>query len=162
MAFVQTTLPKPRFLVITVSDHILSATDRQEITLLCLLDLSKCFDVIDHSKLVSKHLFHRSYLSFFSLISPVTPNLFVQLTGTTTYPVPFLTLSVFSKDLSLGPLLFHIFANDWSLYTPLAHVVKYADDTEIVISGKKSPSHSSLLSCNSLYLLSTASSSPMV
>ena len=40
--------------LITVSDHILSANDRGEISLLCLLDLSKCFDVIDHSKLLTK------------------------------------------------------------------------------------------------------------
>ena len=40
--------------LLTVTDHILAATDRQELTLLCLLDLSKCFDVIDHAKLLSK------------------------------------------------------------------------------------------------------------
>ena len=40
--------------LITISDHILSANDRGEISLLCLLDLSKCFDVIDHAKLLTK------------------------------------------------------------------------------------------------------------
>jgi len=39
--------------LLTISDHILAATDHQDITLLCLLDLSKCFDVIDHAKLLS-------------------------------------------------------------------------------------------------------------
>ena len=38
----------------TISDHILSANDRGEISLLCLLDLSKCFDVIDHAKHLNK------------------------------------------------------------------------------------------------------------
>ena len=39
--------------LLTISDHILAATDHQDITLLCLLDLSKSFDVIDHAKLLS-------------------------------------------------------------------------------------------------------------
>ena len=36
-----------------------------------------------------------------------------------------------------GPLLFQIFANDLPLYAPGAHVVQYADDTQILLSGKK-------------------------
>ena len=40
-------LPTETALLI-VSDHILTATDRQELTLLCLLDLSKRFDVITY------------------------------------------------------------------------------------------------------------------
>ena len=40
--------------LLTVSDRILSAIDQQHLTLLCLLDLSKCFDVICHKKLISK------------------------------------------------------------------------------------------------------------
>ena len=40
--------------LISISDHTLSVKDRGEISLLCLLDLSKCFDVIDHEKLLAK------------------------------------------------------------------------------------------------------------
>ena len=36
----------------SISDHILSAFDNGEVSLLCLLDLTKCLDVIDHSKLL--------------------------------------------------------------------------------------------------------------
>ena len=39
---------------------------------------------------------------------------------------------------SLGPLLFQIFVNDMCLFTDGAQVVQYADDTQIIISGKKS------------------------
>ena len=38
----------------TVTDHILSATDRGEVSLLCLIDLSKCFDLINHDILLRK------------------------------------------------------------------------------------------------------------
>ena len=37
---------------------------------------------------------------------------------------------------SLGPLLFLIFANDLPMFAPDAHVVQYADDTQIFVSGK--------------------------
>ena len=38
---------------------------------------------------------------------------------------------------TLGPLLFTIFANDLSLHAPEAHVIQYADDTQILISDIK-------------------------
>ena len=40
--------------LLSVTDGILAATDRGEISLLCLIDLSKCFDVIDHELLLDK------------------------------------------------------------------------------------------------------------
>ena len=40
--------------LVTVADHIPTAVDGGEISLLCLIDLSKCFDVIDHDTLTVK------------------------------------------------------------------------------------------------------------
>ena len=40
--------------LMTVTDRIMTATDDGEITLVCLIDLSKCFDVIDHDILLRK------------------------------------------------------------------------------------------------------------
>ena len=40
--------------LVTAADHILTAADSGEISLMCLIDLSKCFDVIDHDVLLSK------------------------------------------------------------------------------------------------------------
>ena len=125
--------------LLTVSEHILSATDRQEITLLCLLDLSKCFDVIDHAKLLSKlqtysidpTWFH-SYLTGHTQ-SVCTADGRGNLHLSRSLPN---SIGVFQGS-SLGPLLFQLFANDMSLHAPLAHVVQYADDTQILISGKK-------------------------
>ena len=41
--------------LLSVTDRILAATDRGEISMLCLLDLSKCFDVINHELLLKKN-----------------------------------------------------------------------------------------------------------
>jgi len=40
--------------------------------------------------------------------------------------------------LGSGPLLFSVFANDLSLYSEGADIVQYADDTQVIVSGKKS------------------------
>ena len=40
--------------LLTVTDRVFEAMDRKEITLLCLLDLSKCFNVVPHEGLLRK------------------------------------------------------------------------------------------------------------
>ena len=39
---------------------------------------------------------------------------------------------------ALGPILFTVFANDMSLFAEEADVMQFADDTQVILSGKKS------------------------
>ena len=42
------------------------------------------------------------------------------------------------QGTALGPLLYSIFSNDIPLYIEGATVIQYADDTKILVTGKKS------------------------
>lgn len=126
--------------LISISDRILSANDRGEISLLCMLDLSKCFDVIDHSKLLSKLQLHGIDISWFSdyLRDHTQSVTFADIHGNIKSSAPLPNRIGVFQGSSLGPLLYSIFANDLSLYAEDAMIVQYADDTQILISGKKS------------------------
>ena len=126
--------------LITITDHILSANDQGDISLLCMLDLSKCFDVIDHSKLLTKLQLHGIDISWFSayLRNHTQSVSFTDNLGniTNSDPLPN-SIGVFQGS-ALGPLLYCIFANDLSLFAEDSIIVQYADDTQILVSGKKS------------------------
>ena len=38
---------------------------------------------------------------------------------------------------ALGPILFTVFANDMTLFAEEADVMQFADDTQVILSGKK-------------------------
>ena len=126
--------------LVTVADHILTAVDGGEISLLCLIDLSKCFDVIDHDLLTVKlRLYGIDTTWFEAYLAGHTQSVLLRdSTGTerVSPPLPN-TMGVFQGS-ALGPLLFTVFANDMSLYAEGAKVMQYADDTQVIVSGKKS------------------------
>ena len=126
--------------LVTVADHILTAVDGGEISLLCLIDLSKCFDVIDHDLLTVKlRLYGIDTTWFEAYLAGHTQSVLLRdSTGTerVSPPLPN-TMGVFQGS-ALGPLLFTVFANDMSLYAAGAKVMQYADDTQVIVSGKKS------------------------
>ena len=125
--------------LLSVTNRIFSNMDRGHVSLLCLIDLSKCFDVIPHSQLLNKLQLYNidpawfsTYLSGHSQsVSISTPSGSREVSG----PLPN-TMGVFQGS-ALGPLLFTIFANDLSLHAPEVHVIQYADDTQILISDIK-------------------------
>ena len=122
-----------------ITDHMLSAVDSGKIALLCLIDLSKCFDVIHHGKLLVKlqalginTLWFQNYLHGHtqSVSFPGSDGKIVTSTPRD------INQGVFQGS-SLGPILFCAFANDLSLHAADAIVVQYADDTQVMISEPK-------------------------
>ena len=108
-------------------------------SLLCLLDLSKCFDVISHSLLLSKlQLYGIDPACFSSYLTGHIQSVCISSSSgdrAVSKPLPN-SMGVFQGSF-LGPLLFTIFANDLSLHAPDAHVTQYADDTQVLISDVK-------------------------
>ena len=125
--------------LLSVTNRIFSNMDRGHVSLLCLLDLSKCFDVIPHSQLLSKlQLYGIDPTWFSSYLTGHTQSICISSSSgdrVVSKPLPN-TMGVFQGS-ALGPLLFTIFANDLSLHAPDAHVTQYADDTQVLISDVK-------------------------
>ena len=125
--------------LLSVTNRIFSNVDRGHISLLCLLDLSKCFYVIPHSLLISKlQLYGIDPTWFSAYLSGHTQSVCISSSSggrVASKPLPN-DMGVFQGS-SLGPLLFTIFANDLSLHAPDAHVTQYADDTQVLLSDVK-------------------------
>jgi len=122
-----------------VNDKILSAMDRSEISLLVLIDLSKCFDVVDHSMLLNKlRLYNIDTTWFQNYLQGHTQQVrFRDSNGKEHVSASLPNSMGVYQGTCLGPLLFSIFSNDLSLYSRDAQIYQYADDTQVLVSGKK-------------------------
>ena len=126
--------------LVSVADRILTASDQGEISLLCLIDLSKCFDIIDHSILLCKLSQYGVDTSWFaSYLSGHTQKVSFTDKACKKHISKSLpnNIGVFQGS-SLGPLLYCLFSNDLSLFAASSDVTQYADDTQVLVSGKKS------------------------
>ena len=117
-----------------ISDTVFESMDRKEITALVLLDLSKAFDSIDHSLLLTKLRslgvsssavdWFNSYLSGRSQIVRI---------GSTLSESRLITHGVPQGSI-LGPVLFNIYINDLPLMTNICSLESYVDDSKLYIS----------------------------
>ena len=116
----------------TISD----ALNKNQVAVLLLIDFSKAFDMVDHDLLLSKlshygirgnaHRWLTSYLSNreqYVCINGIDSN-----RSLIKYGVP--------QGSILGPLLFVIYINDIPNICKLAKFILYADDANIIITGK--------------------------
>ena len=124
--------------LVSVADRIFAAADRGEISLLCLIDLSKCFDVIDHSILLTKLQQHGIDTSWFAsyLFGHTQSVSFTDNTGKKRLSKSLPNNIGVFQGSSLGPLLYCLFSNDLSLFAAGSDVIQYADDTRCLSAGK--------------------------
>ena len=116
-----------------VNEYLYQNIDNQNISLLLLLDLSKAFDSVSHEILMNKfdnlsidQFWFRDYLC--DRIQSVKIDSIISSSRHIKYGVP--------QGSILGPILFLVYVNDMSQMLNKYFLVQYADDTQIVISGK--------------------------
>ena len=122
--------------LLNAQNEILNALNQKQISLLLLIDFSKAFDMVEHNILLQK-LYHygirgvalswlKSYLAnrkqYVSLNNKHSSIVEME------YGVP--------QGSILGPLMFIIYINDIPNICEMAKFILYADDANIIISGR--------------------------
>ena len=123
-----------------ITDKIYQAMDSGDISILVLLDLSKCFDVVPYSKLLEKLSLYGIHTAWFrSYLSGHTQQVKIRSAGgrDTFSRSGHNGIGVFQGG-ALSCILYMLFSNDLSLYVPDdVTIVQYADDTQLLVRGKK-------------------------
>ena len=123
-----------------ITDKILQAMDGGEISILVLIDLSKCFDVVPHEILLQKLSTYGIDTEWFRcyLEGHTQQVQIMNRDGTVAVSKSKRNeIGVFQGG-SLSCILYMLYANDLSLFTPdTVSIVQFADDTQLLITGKK-------------------------
>ena len=106
--------------------------DRGDISLLVMIDLSRCFDVIDHGVLLEKfRLYNIDTTWLENYLRGHTQEVEAKDSGGSakfsTY-MPIIT--GICQGTSFGPLLFSVFSNDPTVHSHGTSFFQYADDTQ--------------------------------
>ena len=116
-----------------VNEHLYNNIDKQMLSLIILLDLSKAFESVSHKILFEKccqlkidKKWFENYLS--NRVQSVRLGSSVSSPRTVSYGVP--------QGSILGPILFLIYINDMHEILKNYFLVQYADGSQIIISGK--------------------------
>ena len=119
------------YAALELTDKVLKDIDEKNISLAIFMDLSKAFDTLDHSILVTKlaHYGVKSTALEWFLSYLTGHNQYVEIGGVSS---SILTLSTgVPLGSILGPLLFLIYMNDAPYCTKYFNLILYADDTTL-------------------------------
>ena len=127
--------------LVTMTDQILAGMDRSEVTLLALIDLSRCFDVVDHAALLTS--LQQLQISTGWIESYLAGHTQCVRVGDTLSDTHAIDIGTFQGSC-LGPLLYNIVSNNISCYITSVtqgfrtFSVRYADDTQVAVTGPRS------------------------
>ena len=121
--------------LLTAQNYILHSLNKQQISLLLLIDFSKAFDMVEHSILLKKlecYGIRGTALKWFeSYLSNREQFVSVNGVDSTKKAIKFGV----PQGSILGPLLFVIYINDMPKICHLAKFILYADDANIILRG---------------------------
>lgn len=124
------------FATIELIDNIISEMDNKEVPLNIYLDLSKAFDTLDHSILLTKLKHYGINGIAHDLVRSYLTNRFqyIEFNNTQSKLLPIKT--GVPQGSILGPLLFIIYVNDLSNVSNIFYPIIYADDTTLITTLK--------------------------
>ena len=122
-----------------VTERIYRGMDEGCISILVMLDLSKCFDTVDHQRLLTKLSLYGIKVKWFAdYLAGHTQQ--VKVSGSEGEPIMSSSLpnsiGVYQGG-SLSCLLYAIYANDMGLYVDDVEIIQFADDTQLLVTGQK-------------------------
>ena len=127
--------------IMELTSKILHAKERGEQSVGVFLNLSKAFDTLNHTVLLSKlerlgicgiaNEWFKDYLTGRSLVTKITVN-----ESNIVYSEPYQIMYGTVQGSCLGPLLFILFCNDIYNLPLYSHLILFADDTTMINSHK--------------------------
>ena len=118
---------------IQLTDSVLEARDKKQITALALLDLSKAFDSIDHARFLHKLSIVGASLSTVNWFKSYLSSRYQYVRIESTHSNTLLITHGVPQGAILSPLIFCIYLNGLPLAPSSCNLESYADDLKLFL-----------------------------